>query len=337
MNLDIYEIVFRIGFIYLLILIGLFLRFFLKDPDNSPLNKILSKIILRIFFPFLVISSILNVTINSFFIVFISISFCLVVIFAGYLSVFLYSRFNSIPSPTLGSIFLAVSFPNSIFLPFPLILMLIGPQGLLSATLFAVTIIVVQNSLGSYIGIYYGSSDSSSHQFHLRTIFKKILVFPPALSMIIGFLLKIHFQPTSFENFVSFLPLSLPDISFLINVVSWLSLILALLLVGLTFNISVKSLNNRFLISTSVFRLIFSPFVGILFLFLIYQFIFPLEVFNIEIILPLLIQAFSGPAIINIAFSKEFSLDVPSQSVYITFITLFSLILLPFLVIFVLY
>ena len=332
MEFNFLEILFRISVIYGLILLGSIVRSLMKDPDNSSLNKYLTKIILTIFFPYLVISSILNIDTNSFFIVFLSIFFCLVVIFSGFLSVLLYSHFRSIPDQTLGSMFLAVSFPNSVFLPFPLILILIGIQGLTTATLFAVTIIIIQNTLGSFLAIKYGSQDQRHSSLDFTKIIKKVLLFPPTLSMLVGFSLKIIFQPDSFVDFFSFLPFSSNQLNSVTDSISWISLIFALLLVGLTFNLSFSSLGNRFLLSTSFFRLIIAPIAGLLFLLIVYNFLFPLEVAQSQFIIPLIIQAFSGPAIINIAFSKEFSLDVESESVYITIITLFSLFILPFLV-----
>ena len=334
MEFNFLEILFRISIIYGLILFGSIIRSFMRDPDNSPLNAYLTKIILTVFFPYLVISSILNIDTNSFFIIFLSIFFCLVVVFSGFVSVFLYSRIHSIPDPTLGSMFLAVSFPNSIFLPFPLILILIGIQGLTTATLFAVTIIIVQNTFGSYLAIKYGSQNQIQISLDFNKIIKKVLLFPPTLSMLIGFSLKILFQPVSFVDFFSFLPFSSNEINSVTNGISWISLVFALLLVGLTFNLSFKSLNNRFLLSTSFFRLLIAPIAGMLFLGIVYIFFFPSEVAQSQFIIPLIIQAFSGPAIINIAFSKEFSLDMESESVYITIITLFSLFILPFLVLF---
>ncbi len=327
------EIIIRISIIYVLIILGLVLRLFLKDPDNSAIITYSTKLILNILFPFIVISSILNANFNSIFAIFLSIFFCLIVIFSAIFSVLLYSRIRSIPNQTLGSLFLAVSFPNSVFLPFPLILILIGPQGLITATLFAVTVIVIQNSLGSYLGIKYGSKDHSYGSLDFKKIIKKILIFPPTFSMLIGFFFKIVFDPDTFANFLSFLPFSTNQINFTINGINWISLILALLLIGLTFNLSFHSLNNRFLSFVSIFRLIIAPFFGILFLILIYFFIFPSEPVNVDFVVPLLIQAFSGPAIINIAFAKEFFLDVESESIYITILTLLSLLILPFLII----
>ena len=333
MSLNLFEIFFRISIIYVLIATGSFLRHLSSDPDNSILIKYLTKIILTIFFPFLVISSILNVSIDSFSIVIISILFSLVVMGVGLFSVFTYSRFKSIPDQTLGSMFLAVSFPNSVFLPFPLILMLVGPQGLISATLFAVTVIIVQNSLGSYLAIKFGHHLDPSASLHFKDIFKKVVYFPPTLSMIAGFIIKIFFQPSSFASFFSFLPFSSGQINFSINGISWISLVLALILVGLTFNLSFTSLHNRFLTPTAIFRLISAPIVAIVFLFFTYEIFFPAQSLKSDFAIPLVIQAFSGPAIINIAFSKQFGLDVESESMYITVITLLSLLIIPLIVV----
>ena len=333
MSLNFTEIVIRIFIIYALILIGSFCRSLLKDPDNSSLNKYLTKVILYIFFPFLVISSIINVNFDSVFIVFISVLFSLVVMFAGFLAVFLYSRLRSIPNKTLGSLFLAISFPNSIFLPFPLILLIIGPAGLLSATLFAVTVTIIQNSLGTYTAIKLGSNGSTQSSFHVSDLVKKIFFFPPTLSMLAGFFLKFTFSPSSFASLFSFLPFNSTLITSSIDLISWISLICALFLVGLTFKLTIHSLSNRFLVPASFFRLGFAPLTAISFLVVSWFFLPPSVSLTSVIVVPLVIQAFSGPAIINIAFAKEFALDVESESIYITILTLISLLLLPFLII----
>lgn len=331
MSLNFIDILFRITIIYFLIAFGQILRHFTADPDNSHAISYLTKIILDLFFPFLVISSILNVTVNSLFLVFFSVIFCIVIMASGFLSVFFFSRFRSISRPTLGSMFFAVSFPNSVFLPFPLILILIGSQGLISATLFAVTVIVAQNSFGSFIAFTYGKPEESI-KLTFSSLFKKIFFFPPTLAMIIGFSLKIVFQPSSFTELFSFLPFSSLQITSLVDIVSWISLILALILVGITFDMRFSSFKNRFILETTFFRLIVAPLFGILFIFLISLFFQSSGIFQRDIIIPLLIQAFSGPAIINIAFAKEFSLDLDAESMYITIVTLLALFFLPLLV-----
>ena len=333
MDLNLFEIAFRFVGIYSLIASGCILRGFSIDPDNSIAIKFLTKFILVILFPYLVISAILNLTSDSLSTFVLSVLFCLVVIFSGMIAVILYSHFHPISNPMLGSMLLAVSFPNSIFLPFPLILMLIGPQGLLSATIFAVTIIIIQNSVGSYLAIKFGSPDAEHASLDMVRIAKKVFLFPPMLSMIIGFVIKILFHPDSFAGLFSFLPFSTDQINFVSNSINWFSLIFALLLVGLTFNFTISSLKNRFLLSTSDFRLFVGPLSAIIFISLIYILFTPAEILKQEFIIPILIQAFSGPAIVNIAFAKEFSLDIESESVYITIITLLSLLFLPFLVV----
>ena len=332
MSLNFFEIFFRIAIIYALIATGSILRKFSSDPDNSPAIKYLNKIILDFFFPFLVISSIVNVSFNSLFIVFLSVLFSTVIVFSGMTAVFLYSRFRKIPNTILGSMFISVSFPNSVFLPFPLILILIGPEGLISATLFAVTIILFQNSIGSYLALRYGEVVDSSSALNLPSLFKKIFLFPPTLAMFVGFILKIILDSYSFADIFFSLQVSPADFTFVLDGFNWIALILALILVGLTFNVSFSSLRNRFLLETSIFRLIVAPFFGFLFLLIIFV-LFPSEPVQSTYLIPIIIQAFSGPAIINIAFAKEFGLDVETESTYITIITLLSLFFLPLLVI----
>lgn len=332
MSLNFFEIFFRIAIIYALIATGSILRRLSSDPDNSPAIKYLNKIILDFFFPFLVISSIVTVSFNSLFIVVLSVLFAIVIVFSGLTAVFLYSRFRKIPNTILGSMFISVSFPNSVFLPFPLILILIGPEGLISATLFAVTIILFQNSIGSYLALSYGEAVDSSSKLDLPSLFKKIFFFPPTLAMFIGFILKILSNSYSFDNMVSSLHVSQAFFSLVLDGFNWAALILALILVGLTFNVSFSSLRNRFLFETSFIRLVIAPISGFLFLILIYV-LFPAEPVLPIYVIPIMIQAFSGPAIINIAFAKEFGLDVETESTYITIITLLSLFFLPLLVI----
>ena len=338
------EIIFRISIIYILITVGYIIRTQLRDPNNSKLISYLTKIILYFFFPFLILSSILNAQIPNQNILLITIIFCLVVMFSAFFALKFYSKTKSIPDTTLGSMYLAVTFPNSVFLPFPLILLLIGPSGLISATLFAVTIIIVQNSLGSYIGINYGTPENlesiSFHKNSLR-IMKKILLFPPAFSMIVAFLIKWIFDIQNIEQLINLLPLIDLDVNLasnLINTVNWVSLIFALILVGITFDFSyLKSKDHEkshYLVQTTIFRLIIPPAAGLLCLILLYALLHDNSVFSEDTIIPIIIQAISGPAVINIAFSKQFNLNVGFVSLYITVITIISLIITPFIILF---
>ncbi|MHA2105439.1 MAG: hypothetical protein ACW981_18590, partial [Candidatus Hodarchaeales archaeon] len=78
-------------------------------------------------------------------------------------------------------------------------------------------------------------------------------------------------------------------------------------------------------------RLIIAPTIGLGFIFLMIGLGTPLTG---VIIIPIMIQAISGPAVANIAFSDVFGLKTSIASTYITVITALSLLMLFPVVIF---
>jgi predicted permease len=164
----------------------------------------------------------------------------------------------------------------------------------------------------------------------VKRILKKFLLFPPATALIIGLIVKIIFQPENMTDAFSWVPVTANILEGTLEGLQWIALLSSLLVVGLTFDLRISSLEGMLIKPFTVIRLIIAPFSGVLVLgFLCYLFDVPLS--QVEII-PILIQAIAGPAVINIAFSEQFGLNTNAASVYITLITFIALIwLIPVL------
>jgi predicted permease len=137
------ELLFRVSLIYLGIIIGILLKNYLFNNEEGPARLII-QVLLYTIFPFLVLSAVFNadITSNSLILVF-TVIFTTIVVCSGLIAVWWYTKAHPLENHTKGSAYMTVGFPNSIFLPFPLIIMLFGIDGLVTATIMAVTILIL--------------------------------------------------------------------------------------------------------------------------------------------------------------------------------------------------
>lgn len=325
MNIDIFTILIRVFIIYLIIALGILLRYF-SSTKKELIEKYFTFILLYFIFPFLIITSILNAQLSTDInILMFVILFSFFVMIGGTVVIWLYLKKKNIDPTQKATTIICTGFPNSIFLPFPIVTLIIGNEGLIYATFFAMGYSIVYNTLGAWIAISGSTKVNSQQKNFSRTILQKLLLFPPTFSVIIGLILKLTFNPNSTMDLLNWLPIDSTLLTTAIDTFSLLSLVLALVVVGLTFETSVKSLKNINLLESSVVRLIIAPTIGLTFIFLMIGIGMSL---NGIIIIPIMIQAISGPAVANIAFSEVFGLKTSIASTYITVITALSLIFL---------
>lgn len=323
-SFDPFDIIFRIVLIYACIAVGVFLKRYVF-PDNPLPAKVLTQILIFTVFPFLILSAILGADLTSGRVLFFSVGFALAVIITGLVSVWLYTRWRPLPPAIRGAAMMAAGFPNAVFLPFPLIIMLVGVEGLVTATIFAVTFVFVQNSVGSWVSVRYGSGATNGGT-SAREVVLKLASFPPAIILVVGVLVELLWQPVSLLDALSFLPVPDSSLGLALDALQWVSLVLALVVVGLTFEFNLSALEGIHLVPVSVARFFVAPLVSFGVMVLLVLALGPPDL-RTEV-LPLLIQGLSGPAVANIAFAKQFGLDVSAESTYITVLTLVALALL---------
>ena len=203
----------------------------------------------------------------------------------------------------------ATAFMNGIFYPFPIIIGVLPAQhraeGLLAASLFLLFQVIYRNSIGVYIGIHYGSSSRKS----IFKIFRQLILFPPTLGMILGIILRFSIGQYKSSGFVG------------ITVLNNVTMFIMLALVGLAFVFPKKEEWKEI----PLVRSIIARFGGGLLSILIIAFL-PL---SLIVMIPLIIQSISPPAVNNTAYAKYFELDETLTSRLITILTLIALLFLP--------
>ncbi len=296
------DLALRILWIYGGIALGYVMRFL---PKSNKIGKILTFIGLNILTPLLLIFVIVGLhQINSIDWLF----FVLASIFASLFSMIidlLLLRNRMVDDKVKGAEISVVTFMNSLFYPFPIIIGLIGIQGLFAASIWVIAGIVLRNSFGVVIGLKYGKGETN-----LLKIIKDMILFPPTIGVIIGFILRftIGYINTSnisaiavFRDFTTFLMLVLVGISFSFpKKEEWKSVA-----VGRS---SIARFGGGII---AVIAIIFTPI-------------------GLEGKIPLIIQALSPPAVNNIIYARWFKLDDNLTSRLIAVLTLIALILLPF-------
>ncbi|MHA2105191.1 MAG: AEC family transporter, partial [Candidatus Hodarchaeales archaeon] len=291
MNIDIYTIIIRVFIIYLIVALGILIKYF-GSTKKELIQKNFTLILLYFVFPFLIITSILNAQLSAdISILIFTILFSFTVMIGGTALIWFYLRNKEIDPTQKATTIICTGFPNSIFLPFPIITLLIGNEGLIYATFFAMGYSIIYNTLGAWIAIKNSTKVNSQDKHYSRMVLQKLLFFPPTFSVIIGLIIKLTVNPTNTLDLLNWLPLDTSLLSTLIDGLSFLSLFLALVVVGLTFETSFKSLKNINLIESSVIRLIIAPTIGLGFIFLMIGLGTPLTG---VIIIPIMIQAISG-------------------------------------------
>lgn len=295
------ELAIRIGTIYGGITVGFLLQFLKK---SEKISKWLTFIGLNILTPILLVFVMLgieNASIAWGYIVLIGFLTCA---FSMIIDWLLIRKRQELTNSQKGAEISAVSFMNSLFYPFPIIIGLVGNEGLLAASIFLIVNVVLRNSLGVIIGIYYGSTEGKS----IWKIMRGMLLFPPTLGMVMGVILRLCLGNVIPNNIG-------------IDIFRDVTMFIMLALVGLKFRFPKKQEWEEAAIS----RGIVTRFGGGL-LATIPIFFFPLA---IPAQVSLIVQSLSPPAVNNTAYANYFNLDGTITSRYITILTLIALILLP--------
>ncbi len=207
-----------------------------------------------------------------------------------------------------------VTFMNALFYPFPIILALVGTEGLLTATVFLIANMLLRNSLGVIIGVIFGSTKGKSSESTKRKSIVRILLdmflFPPTLGMILGIILRSIIGTVPTNDYIA------------LTVFQNVTMVIMLALVGLSFKIPKRSEWKEVALGRGIITRFGGGLLGVLILYFL-----PLPIVAAKI--PLAIQSLSPPAVANTAYARYFELDDTITSRYITLLTLVGLIFLP--------
>ncbi len=304
------ELGIRVGTIYGGILLGFLLQ---QVKSSNEIKKWFTFVGVNIFTPLLLVFTMLGIDdaqIAWGYII-------LVVVFSSLISllidfIFIHNK-EDMSMQEKGAELSAVSFSNALFYPFPIILALVGENGLLAASIFLILNTVLRNTLGVYIGLFYGTKTDKS----IFKILLGMILFPPTLGMILGIILRLSIGKIQTADVMA------------LNIFRDITMILMLALVGLSFNIPKKEEWKK----VAIGRGITSRFGG------------GALIASLTLILPLpstakmalFIQSIAPPAVNNAAYAEYFGLDTEITSRYITLLTLIALLFLPLEVAFLLW
>lgn len=306
--------------VYIMISVGIIWRF--SKFYKPKYGKWITTITIWFFFPVNIISSFSSIESFAGEMIIIVTVIAVIVHIASFLSIHLISRDK--PPEEVGARVLCSTFPNSLLFPFPIILAILGSSALIYASIFVFIAMILRNSLGVLLGIWYNpdsantlDNDQKAPFMDIKKIMVNLLKFPPLLAVIAGFVLHALVGPKMIGDFFA-----LPGL----NIVKPISLYGALIIVGISFR-EVDQLHPRNLFSKEVFhvssvRFLIAPLVTLLFLVI-------LQVREPVVAITLLIQGMAPPAVMNIMYGKFFNLKEDEISLLITSLTILALVLLP--------
>ncbi|MHA1754428.1 MAG: AEC family transporter, partial [Candidatus Odinarchaeia archaeon] len=207
---------------------------------------------------------------------------------------------------TKGSFILTGAFSNAIYLPVPVITIVLGIEAVVVATIFATIQIIIRISLGTAVSIYYSKKLKKS----ITKLLLNSILFPPFIATLLGFILfSFNFEFTGL-------------IGESINFIGWLSVPASIFIIGLSLsNLTIHGVNFKLIGLVSIIQFIMAPVTCL----------FTLMLFNISDILfkALIIEAVMPPAISNILYANVFELDEKFTSACVAITTVVFLIVLP--------
>jgi len=173
---------FRFGLFYFLILAGYLLS--RVSQKVFTFGKLLNSLLINLLLPLLVLYTLLNVSgqILAEFFAIIGLAVLAHLLGAGIMLLRL--RKSKLERRAQGALLLSAAYINSIFLPIPLVLILIGPEGIPIVALFSVVQVTLLALIGPVIGSAYGGKKSS-----WRSAARSVLLFPPLLAVFLAVVL----------------------------------------------------------------------------------------------------------------------------------------------------
>jgi predicted permease len=267
----------------------------------ASINKYVTSVLLNLLLPILILQTFMLSSLESLteLPVVIVLALAMHLLGAGVLA--LRFRWSSLEDRKKGALLLTVTFSNSVFLAFPLVLMFIGSVGVQIATVYAVVQMMVITTLGTAIGSAYGDSALGR-----REMARKALLFPPFLTSVAAILL------------IS-VGVTIPsELDALLAVNNSVTTYLSLFVVGLGLHSHITGLDLRRVIEAVMVKQAVVPLFFIVF-FIIFSFSSVVEQVMI-------VEALMPPAVLTVVYSAGFGLD---QDCAATAVTVGTFALLP--------
>ncbi len=144
-------------------------------------GKLLNSLLINLFLPFLVLYTLLNASGQALVELSAIIGIAVFVHVLGAALMLVRLRKSKLERRAQGALLLSAAYPNSIFLPIPLVLIFIGPQGIPIVALFSVVQVTLLAFLGPIVGSAYGGKKSD-----WKSAARKVLLFPPLLAVFLA-------------------------------------------------------------------------------------------------------------------------------------------------------
>lgn len=271
-----------------------------KKIFKEDASDILIKFIIYFSFPALVVYNVYHLKMNSS-IFFIVITGWLVVIFSIFLSFFI-GKLLKMSRKTHASFIMMSTFGNTSFLGFPFQLAFLGEEGLRYAVIFDQLASFLPVSILSSFILTYGQEKGN-----ISIDWKKIVTFPPFITLVLSFLLK------PFVKIPDFILSSLHTLG--ITVIP-----LALFSVG--FNLRFSAVKER-IRDVSIVLFIKMIFVPLLLIFILYslgfEFSIPVKATILEISMPPMVLA--SIFVIGANLDKDLAVSSVGLGILASFIT----------------
>lgn len=173
------DLLFRFGLFYLLILVG----YLLTKVSNKvfALGKLLNSLLMNVLLPLLVLYTLLNTSAEALAEVFPIVGIAVFAHVLGAAIMLVRLRTSKLERRAQGALILCAAYINSIFLPIPLVLILIGPEGIPIVAMFSVVQVTLLAILGPIVGSAYGGTKSD-----WKSAARKIFLFPPLLAVFLA-------------------------------------------------------------------------------------------------------------------------------------------------------
>lgn len=294
----------RLGIIYALILTGVSLKLLIKSVDA--LTRTLSILLINFLLPVAVFASItqLGEVIYDPIISIFSVSIFPLSSVVAYL----FLRTLKQKGRLVGPFILASANPNAFLLPFPIIYALHETEGLPYSTLFLLIANIATVFYIYPLCSYYSSRDRRKSM----TLIKRILLFPPFVTSVLGFVF-LGFGITFPQRLVQ-------PASYFGQLTTYLSL----LFVGLNISLEGSSWFSKPVLGVATVRLLASPLI----IFGLIKSLGLKEVWS-EVIL---IHSGMPPAVMNIILADHFGLGKKLMATIVTEVTALTLLTLPLLI-----
>ncbi len=295
----------RLLAVYLFILVGILLRWATKR--SSAVERGLSNLLIYVLVPVVVVAAfegLLGVEVG---VLSELVPATLLMYGFSFLLAFAASRRVKMERGTRGSFLMVNSFPNALYLPFPVVFALFGLDGLAySSIIFLVSMLIVM-FIGFPLSAYHSEENRG-----VRPAVRRIIEFPGFGAGLVGVvvvLLGIQFPPWLEQ------PLAL---------VSQGTLYIALIFVGLNLGRSINRRMFESVATAAAIRLAAVPIMMFLFL----------SVFGSVGLWGAVLLIHSGmpPAVNNIIYAEYFGLDRDLAATVVTSLTVISLVTTPFFV-----